>query len=65
MSVVGKEEQSTLNLYQIEGRIIFIPDENLLLNVQNGEVVTLIGTAAECFTIQINMHYKNERSSAT
>lgn len=54
MSEEGDGEQSTRNLYQIEGDINFLPDEYLLQNVKNGEAVTLLSTAAECFKILID-----------
>ncbi|MCU6359059.1 winged helix-turn-helix domain-containing protein [Enterobacter quasiroggenkampii] len=49
-----ERHQAVPDFYKIEEIIHFYPDEYMLRNVINGETVTLLSTAAECFRILIN-----------
>lgn len=47
------EREAVPDFYIIEEIIHFFPDEHTLRNVKNGEEVTILSTAAECFKILI------------
>lgn len=49
----GSAYHSEPTLYKIEGCIHFSPNENTLQNVINGQTVTLLSTASDCFKILI------------
>lgn len=54
MSDEGTGYHAVPDLYKIDEIIHFYPDEHTLKNVKNGECVTLLSTASECFKILID-----------